>query len=71
MVLRKPKFTLECDAHLTEFILRSDGEEWSKSFSTTIAAIQHAATLVKQEAELTVYNERKKVLLVTSVYPAQ
>jgi len=65
----KSKLLLCCDSERQTYTLRFIGEGWANTFTSTADAMAHAATIVSEETEVTVYNIAGDVMLVTTVAP--
>ena len=65
----KSRLLLQCDAVLTTFSLTHEGQSWRRQFSDLKQALDYAATVVREDTPLIVYNELGRVIIESFVTP--
>ena len=63
------KLRLHCDALNSKFTLSEAGAEWRKSFDSFDDAYEQAEAYATAKTPLTLYNEKGRIILETTVFP--
>ena len=66
----RPRLLLNCDSHLSSFSLTREDQSWRKQFHDLKHALDFAATIVRQDTPLVVYNDAGRAIVESFVNPA-
>lgn len=66
----RPRLILNCDNRLSSFSLTREGQSWRKQFRDLKHALEFAATVIREDTPLTVFNETGRVIVESFVNPA-
>ena len=66
----RPRLLLTCDNRLSSFSLTREGQGWRKQFQDLKHALEFAATVIREDTPLVVYNETGRVIVESFVNPA-
>ena len=65
----KPRLFLHCDASQSKYSISLEGTESRQDFSDLRDALDHAATTVKEETPITIFNGAGKVIVESTISP--
>lgn len=66
----RPRLLLNCDSRLSSFSLTREDQTWRKQFGDLKHALEFAATVIREDTPLVVYNEAGRVIVESFVNPA-